>query len=412
VANDYVFTKWVSMKALDDLVNMLEVADGMNTDQNKEFDKEFAVGETIQVKLPQAWTVTDGLGYQPQSVARKSVNVTVNQPFGIHFEWDSFEKALRMERSQAEIHDQYIEPAVRQLAQEIDSRAALFAYQNTNNIVGVLGTDPTTTTVFAQARQKLIEKACPAGGQRKMVITPNIHTSIDPAFLAYFNPTSEISKLFKEGSIGRHQGFDWYESMSLYAHTAGTWAGAVTMTNSGSPQSGASITVVCTTGDTFMAGDVFSIANVNAVNPKTRRKIASGVQTFVILANATGVASAATLLISPAIVGPGDQYQNVDALPALNAALTLFPGTAAPSGKVGTNNLAFHRNAFALVGVKLELPKAVEMSSQTRDPKTGLAIRFTRTWDAQTSSMKNRWDIAIGFGALRPDACSVRVLGL
>lgn len=410
--NDFAFTKWVSMEALRDLENMLEVADGMNTDQNREFDKDFAVSEQVQVKLPQQWLVTDGLGYNPQAVARKTVTVTVNQPFGIHFEWDSFEKALRMERSKAEIKEQYVDPAARQLAQETDSRASQFLYQNTNNIVGILGTDPTTTTTFAQARQRLIEKACPAGGMRKLVITPNIHTSIDPAFLAYFNPTSEISQLFKEGSIGKHQGFDWYESMSLYQHTAGTWAGAVTTTNSGAQQSGSTLTVVCTTNDTFNAGDVFSIAGVNAVNPKTRRTIASGPQTFVILSPTIGVASAASLNISPAIAGPGDQYQNVDALPALNAALTLFPGTTSPSGKVGTNSLAFHRDAAALVGVKLELPKAVEMSSQTRSPKTGLAIRFTRTWDAQTSSMKNRWDIAIGFGALRPDNCAVRVLGL
>ena len=408
--NDFAFTKWVSMQALRDLENSLEIADGMNTDENKSFDKEFAVGETVQVKLPQQWLVTDGLGYQPQAVARKTVTVTVNQPFGIHFEWDSFEKALRMERSKEEIKDQYITPAANQLAQETDSRAALFAYQNANNIVGILGTDPTTTTTFAQARQRLIEKACPAGGQRKLVITPNIHTSIDPAFLAYFNPSSEISRLFKEGSLGKHQGFDWYESMSLYSHTAGTSTSPTI--SSTSALSGSQIIVACTNGDTFNVGDVYNIANVNAVNPKTRRKIASGLQQFVVTAPTVGAGSVATLNIYPAIAGPGDQYQNVDALPVSGAALTLFPGTTSPNGLIGTNSLAFHRDAFAIVYVKLELPKAVEMSSQTRSPKTGAAIRFTRTWDAQTSSMKNRWDISIGFGALRPDNCAVRILGL
>src|SRR5690349_24874688 len=33
------------------------------------------------------------------------------------------------------------------------------------------------------------------------------------------------------------------------------------------------------------------------------------------------------------IVGPGDQYQNVDALPLDTALLTLFPGTTSPSAK-------------------------------------------------------------------------------
>lgn len=406
------------MEALRGLENGMEIADGFNTDQNKEFDREFAPGETVTFKLPQQWLVSDGLGYTPQAIARKTVTATINQPFGIHFEWDSFEKALRMERSQEEIKAQYIDDAVAQLAQEVDSRAAQFLYQNTNNIVGVLGTDPTTTTVFAQARQKLIEKACPAGGQRKMIITPNVHTSIDPVFLAYFNPSSEISQLFKNGSIGRHQNFDWFESMSLYTHTAGVWQTPSAVTVKGANQSGSSLLVNCTTGDTFNQGDVFSIGvttgTINAVNPKTRRKIASGAQTFVILAPVTGAASIATLTIYPAIAGPGDQYQNVDALPADTAVLTLFPGTTTPSTgpKSGTNGLAFHRDAAALVGVKLEVPTSAEMASQKRSKKTGLAIRFTRTWDGQTSTMKNRWDMAIGFGALRPDNCAVRVLGL
>ncbi len=38
------------------------------------------------------------------------------------------------------------------IAQEIDSRFTQFAYQNANNIVGVLGTDPTTTQIVMQAK--------------------------------------------------------------------------------------------------------------------------------------------------------------------------------------------------------------------------------------------------------------------
>jgi hypothetical protein len=49
----------------------------------------------------------------------------------------------------------------------------------------------------------------------------------------------------------------------------------------------------------------------------------------------------------PAIYGPGSQYQNVDALAAAGAALTLWPGTAAPSGKVGTVSLGLTKAAFA-----------------------------------------------------------------
>jgi len=132
----------------------------------------------------------------------------------------------------------------------------------------------------------------------------------------------------------------------------------------------------------------------------------------VITQSVVGAASAATLQISPALCGPASPYQNVDALPVLNAALTLFPGTTTPNGKSGINGLALNRDAFALVGVKLEIPKACEMSSQARDPKSGISISFVRMFDPITRKMVNRFDALIGFGNLYPDNCAVRVLSL
>ena len=399
------------MEALRLLINKLEIAQFFRTDYEKDFHQEFPVGATIQVKLPQRWLVRDGLQYQPQGINRITVNVTCNLVKGVDFEWDSIEKALNMERSQAEISKQYIEPAVAQIAQQIDSDAALFAYQNASNFVGQLGTDPNTTTTFMQARQRLIEAACPPSGEKGMIITPSISTALVPAIQTLFNPSSEISQQYRSGSIGKAQGFDWYESMSLWRHTAGTWAAAVTVTSvGGNPQSN-QLTVACTNGDTFNAGDKFSIANVNFVNPMTRRVLTSSVKLFTVLAPVVGAGGAAVLTISPAIFGPGSQYQNVDALPVAGAALTLFPGTAAPNGKTGAVSLAIHPDAFAMVSAKLEMPKAVEISSQTRDPQTGIAIRFIRAFDPVQSRMINRWDVLYGFGALYPDNCCIAVLG-
>jgi hypothetical protein len=111
------------------------------------------------------------------------------------------------------------------------------------------------------------------------------------------------------------------------------------------------------------------------------------------------------------IYGPGSQYQNVTALPPNAEPLVLFPGTSSPNGKSGINSLYFNKGAFALVGVKLETPKACEMASQQRDPETGIAVRFVRMFDPQQSKMVNRFDVLMGFGPLRPDNCAVRVLG-
>lgn len=407
MANQFQFVDWVTAESLRTLVNNLVVAECFNTDENANYTKEYAVGETVRVKLPQRFTVRDGLSYSPQPINRVYTTVTMDQVFGIDFEWDSVEAALKAERGMDAIKREYIDPAMLQIAQEIDSRASLFAYQNTNNIAGVLGTNPSDTTIAGTARQVLIENACPPG-DRTMIVSPGAMTGIVNGSLTLFNDQNQVSKAFKEGSYGRARGFDWYESMSLYSHTAGTWAGSVTVTTA--PADGASsVTVTCTTGDTFKKGDVITFASVNNVNPKTRRSTGT-LKRFVLTQDATGASSSATLNFAPALAGPGNQYQNVDALPAASAALTLFPGTSSPSGKSGTQGLALHRDAFALVAAKLETPKAVEMASQQRDPKTGISVRFVRMFDPQQSKMVNRFDVLLGFGALYPDNAAVRIL--
>lgn len=410
MSNSFVVADWVAMEALRLLTNKLEVAQFFDTSYNKEFTQSFAVGDTVRVKLPQQWKVSNTIGYDPQAIDRKYTTVTVDQFFQIGFDYDSIEQALKLERSQAEVSKQYIEPAMAQCKQEIDSRAALFAYQHANNIVGVLGTDPTSTTTVMEARQLLIEKACPPGGEKGFIVPPSVNTAIVPAISSLFNPSSEISREFKEGSIGKLNGFDWYESMSLYTHTAGTWAGAVTVATTAT-DGATTLALTCTTGDTFLTGDKFGVASVYPVNPMTRRVTnTSKTMTFTVLADATGASSAATVSISPAIYGPGSQYQNVNRLPTAGDVLTLFPGTASPNGKQGKIGLAIHPDAFAMVGVKLDMPKQIEAGSQMRDPDTGIAVRFTKTWDPLLSRMVTRFDTLLGFGALRPDNCCVAVL--
>jgi len=411
MANLFKFADWITLESLRILKNKLVMPQFMNTEYGAEYTKNYAIGETLRVKLPQRFTVRDGLGYSPQAINRINTTITVDQIFGVDFEWDSAEKALEMERGEDAVRREYIEPIMAQLAQEIDTRSLQWAYQNSNNIVGVLGTNPSSITTFQQARQRLIEKACPPGANKGMLIAPAINTSLVPSFASFFNPTSEISKQYKEGSIGILSGFEWYESPAIYSHTAGTWASTVSV--KGASQTGSSLTITATAGDTFNVGDVFSIANVFAVNPSTRRVIDStNTMQFVVTQALTAVGGGVDVIqISPSIFGPRPQYQTVNALAPDGAVMTLVPGTTSPNGKAGSQNLAIQKDAFALVGVKLELPKAVEVASQTRDPESGISIRFVRAWDNVQSKMTNRFDCLLGFGNLYPDNCSVRVLG-
>ena len=398
------------MEILRLLLNKLEVAEYFNRDWERDFNKEFAPGANITVKFPQRFNVIDGMGYEPQGINRVSTTISLDQWLQVPFEWDDYERAVKLERTEAELRENYWEPAAAAMSQEVDSRCAKFAYQNVSNVVGSLGTDPTSVATFYQARQKMKEKACPPG-KRSMLISSSMMATLGSNITNIFHPADELTKMFKEGALGKLAGFDFYESNSLYSHTAGTWAAAVTV--NGANQSGTSLIITCTAGDTFNQGDKISLANVNQTNPMTKRIPGAPKNAmFTITQSLTGLGGGVDVLnILPAIYGPGSQYQNVDSLPANSAALTLWPGTTSPNGKVGTVGLALSRFAFALVGAKLYVPKSVESGGQAQDPETGIAVRKVVAWDPVRSMQINRLDSLLGFGNLYQDNGAVAVVG-
>ena len=269
--------------------------------------------------------------------------------------WDDYEAAVKLERSEAELAENYFEPAAEAMSQEWDSRAALFAKNNASNVTGILGTDPTTIATYYTARQVMEENACPPGNMRWMNISASsmMATSRGPTIQNSIHPDDkEITRMFKKGTIGTLAGFRFFESNSLYSHTAGTWAGVVKVV--GANQSGSSLIISGTANDTIKQGDKFNIALVNKVNPMTYRIAGKAtLKTFTSTQDYTLTGGSDTINILPAIYGPGSQYQNVDALPADQAALTLWPGTASPNGKVGTVGLALSKLMLsAFVGAK------------------------------------------------------------
>jgi hypothetical protein len=409
--NQFEYADWLAMECLDLLENRRAVSQFFNTDYSKEFKLKFPVGDTIHVPYPQRYTVARGLPYQPQAINRLHANISFLEPFQIGFDWDSAEQALKAPRGREKVSREILAPAMAYAQQSIDDACALFAYQNAASIGGVLGTDPLDfDSVSGVAKQKMNELGAPTA-DRAMIITPGLARVLKKSAVQYFNPVQQLSKQWRTGILGESDGFEFYESMSLFRHTSGVWAGAVSVQTA--PIDGAtSLVVTCANGDTVKAGDKFAVAGSLPVNPMTRRTFGTPTKTFTVLAAATGAGTSMVIQFSPAMYGPGSQYQNVDTLPPAGALLTLWPGTAAPTvAHTGQIQLALQRNAFALVNVELEEPKtsSVELVSQKRDPDSGTVIRFIREWDGNLSRFINRFDWMIGLGSFYNDACRDRV---
>lgn len=397
-ANNFANTSWVSMEILRLLLNNLVITEHFNRGWESDFKKEFAPGSTVTVKFPQRFLTSDSMGYTPQAISRLTTTVALDQWIQVGFEWDDYEAAIRLERSDAELRENFLEPAAAAIEQSIDSRAAKWGYQNASNIVGVLGTDPTTVQTYYQARQILMEEACPPG-KRCMAISSSMMATLGSNITNIFNPVDEITRMWKTGAIGTNAGFTWYESNSLYSHTAGSWASSVTVT-SAVPSGATSMAITATANDTFKVGDKFGVLNVNRVNPMTYRVAGKATaRTFTVTQPLTAAGGGADVLnFLPPMYGPGSPYQNVDALPAASAAMTLWPGTSSPNGKVGTVGLALSRFAFMIVGGNLYVPTAVEKAGSAQDPDSGIAIRKVKAWDPVRSMQINRLDSLVGFG--------------
>jgi hypothetical protein len=402
---------FVAMKGLSLLKNSLAVGKYYSPEYSGDYARQFAIGKTLTVPMSQRYVVQrNDMTYNPQAFDRPVTTISVDQTATIPLEWESIEKALDMERGEERVTDIYLKPAIAYIRQAIELDLGQFAHQNTNMVTGALGTNPASyDATSAAALQALVEMGTPVDDDNLgLFLPPAVNRAVKTSAVGFFNPQLDLSKQFRTGYVQKSDSFDWYASMSLYQHTAGTWAGAVTVNGGG--QSGSVLNVTCTTGDTFKKGDKISIGNTNQLNLMTRNPTSTataGTKTFTITADTTGVASAAALPIYPPIYGPGSHYQNVDALPGASAALTLWPGTASPNGKVGKVGLGMYPGAFFIVGVELEEPEAVEICRQYQDPETGIAIRFIRQWDNRISAMTNRFDALWGRGVGLSEQCSI-----
>jgi hypothetical protein len=157
-------------------------------------------------------------------------------------------------------------------------------------------------------------------------------------------------------------------------------------------------------GDLFAIGDVFTIAGCFAVNPMSgdstgqlRQFVVTGVPSA---SESTTKADSGIVHFDPPIIHTGP-YKTVDTVPAAEASVTVV-GT---QGEPYPQNLAFHKNAFALVTVPLEMPAGVWGARETHN---GLSIRVVKDYDIEKDSEVIRMDILYGVKTLYPElACRI-----
>lgn len=431
MSNRILTSSVIAKEALRVLVNNLQFAGRMNRDYEKNFNnKDMKIGDTINIRKPPKYVVRNGRTMVVQDHVETSIPLKVDSQDGVDLSFTSADLALRL----PEFSKKFLTPAVATLANYIDFQAFSQMYKTVHNAVGTPGTTPASSLVYLQAGGKMDEEACPRDDGRTALINPEAQVQTVEALKSLFNSGSAISSQYMKGQMGSALGFTFGMSQNVPVHQVGPLGGTPVV--AGAAQTGFTL---ATSGWTASAasrlkqGDVFTIANVFAVNPQTRQSTGK-LRQFVVTADVSSDgAGGASIPIWPAIIpvgmagssallqpnnpaasgnpgfGPDANvnlaaYATVTASPTNGAAITVL-GAA---NTVSPQNMAFHKDAFVAGFAELPLPSGVDFAGRASSKELGISIRIVRAYNINDDTFPCRLDVLYGFKSVYPElACRI-----
>lgn len=402
MSNSLLTPTIIAKSFLKQLTNNLVMANKVSrTFENQIVNQK--IGGTITVKRPISYTVTDGAVFQRQDNVEGSFTISVDKRKHIGMGFSTQDLTLTIEQ----FTERFITPAAQQLAQQVDSDVCAL-YKNVWNWAGTAGQAVNSFADFAKGPEKLDLLAVPQQDRFGILSPSDTWAMLGQQTALYIQDAAKSA--YRSGTLGMIGNVDTGMSQSVSMHTVGAGSTGSPLTRGTAntttwDASKATNTMVLSTDGwsasaALKAGDVFTIQDVYAVNPRTKQSTGQ-LQQFVIVSDVTadGTTSNETqITISPAIITSG-AYQNVNSAPGNDKTIT-YMGS---SGTAYAQNMIFHKDAFQLVTVPLYIDPAMSFAARATDPDTGLSIRIAKDYDITNDEILTRCDILYGVKALRPE---------
>lgn len=388
----------VAKAALAILDNELGVIKTFHRAYEEEFSNSvngYKIGDTISIRRPADFTIRSGATLSAQDVIEGKTTLTIDQQCGVDFQFTSSDLTLKIQ----DLSERVMKPAMSTIINYMASDVMTNMYKGVWNWVGTPGQTVNSFADFAKGPERLDEYAVPMDS-RHSVLSPSDHWAMMGSQTALYIQDAARSA-YRDGSLGAIGGVETRMNQMVPTHTVGVATGTP-LVNGGSQNvtyDTAKNTYTQTlntdgwtnsTTGILKAGDVFTIAGVYMVNPKTKATT-SILQQFVVTADADSGASTgpAALTISPPIISSG-VHQTVSAAPADNAAITVI-GTG---GTGYRQNMVYHKNSMALAIVPMEMPAAAYGGH--RETYKGLSLRVIPIYDGTNDISKWRLDLLYG----------------
>jgi hypothetical protein len=408
----------IAREALRLLKNNLVMGNQVYRAYEAEFPGTPRKGGTVTIRKPVRFKVTKSRVRSSSVITEQSITLTVSTQAHVSWAFAAVELTLTIEEYSA----RYISPAAAVLANTIDADlTALYAdvYNEVHESTGFV--TPNTFMVLGKAMQRLDEEACPPE-ERCIVFNPAAHWSMANALSALYAP-AVAEKALRKGFLGTIANCDIYMDQNIKVHTSGQYCTtgcsesnmlyASTQIPSASTPGATDNHVLCVEGiaittrtTPLQAGDVLTIDGVHAVNPMSGEStgvLRNFVVTTDVVTTTESTAKDTLVYVYPEIISTGP-YKTVDTVPASAAAVLC---AFAPL-KNYPQNLAFHKNAFALCMVPLQVPDGVGFSSSVTED--GYSIRIVKDYDIDNDLETIRLDVLYGVKTIYPEL-AVRISG-
>lgn len=409
MANDLKVQDIIAKEAQYQLKNALVLGNLVSRKHEAEFATEvngWKKGDTVRVKRPENFIPGEGATLSVDDAQEATVPVTVDTQLNKGLKFTSKELTLMLSgpKGAKRVGEEKIGPLMHSFANRIDADLAKL-YRYVPNWVGTPGTTISSYPMYLKGTERLNELAIPQDG-RNGFLSPADDAGLKGALNNQFD-TSVARPALQKAMLPTLDGSDVYMSQNVQTHIVGP-LGGTPLVNGGAQnvtyaQSKATYTQnLVTDGWTasaaprLKAGDIFVIAGVYAVNPIGKQSLPF-LRQFVVQSDVSSDgAGNATVSISPPIIIDGP-YQTVSAAPADNAAITVM-GTA---GTAYRQPMIFHKDAFSLAIVPLELPMGAAFASRVNED--GISVRVISDYSINDDVSVWRFDVLYGVDAVRPD---------
>lgn len=349
------------------------------------FDDErraFGRGDVINIRRPSTFTAAAAPSTAADA-ATESVQISLDQWYEVKFKLTDKELAYTGERMITE----HIEPAAYALADKIDQDGCGLIKQ----IGGFANVSaPADETNVTEARRILMSQNAPMSDQSRLsfMISPTVEKQLlDRSAFSQWQGSGTVGQATNiTGALGGRFGFGRiFANQNVPAHTAGTCNDTALLINNAAGYAAGTTTINIDAADasvtgTLVPGDILSI----------------GGKLYAI----TNTTTAA-----------GNAFTGVTITPGLEAAVVDNAVVTATVTSVIAENVAYHRDAFALAMARLPdysnsgLFGTAALGAQVasvQDPVTGLAMRSRIYYVGNSSEVHVALDVLYGWKVLNP----------